>query len=181
MRFRLALSLAAIVPSILAAQAAQQAAASTSPVADAFRMQTARYAKIIPAAAELMPADKYGFKPTPEQMSFGDIDVHLIEANDGLCGMVAGTKAAAHPTLVATSAKDSLVAQLKSSFDFCTASFASLTDANMAKSMTMFGMTGNQAFWLFVNVGDWADHYSQFANYMRLNGQLPPTARRATQ
>jgi hypothetical protein len=181
MRFRLALSLAAIVPSILAAQAAQQAAPSTSPVADAFRMQTARYARIIPAAAEAMPADKYGYKPTPEQMSFGDIVVHLIEANDGLCGMVAGTHAPARAKVTSASAKDSLVAQLKSSFDFCTTSFAGLTDANLAKPMTMFGMNGNQAFWLFVNIGDWADHYSQFANYMRLNGQLPPTARRATQ
>src|SRR6185436_17842277 len=112
MRLRLVLSLAAIVPSVLAAQAAQQTAPSTNPVTDAFRMQTSRYARIIPAAAELMPAGKYGYKPTPEQMSFGDIVVHLIEANDGLCALVAGTKAAAHPTLTAASNKDSLVAQL---------------------------------------------------------------------
>jgi hypothetical protein len=28
---------------------------------------------------------------------------------------------------------------------------------------------------------DWADHYSQLANYMRLNGLLPPTARKPQQ
>jgi hypothetical protein len=28
-------------------------------------------------------------------------------------------------------------------------------------------------------VDDWADHYSQLANYLRLNGILPPTARPA--
>jgi hypothetical protein len=27
-------------------------------------------------------------------------------------------------------------------------------------------------------VGDWADHYSQSAIYMRLNGLLPPTAKK---
>jgi hypothetical protein len=31
---------------------------------------------------------------------------------------------------------------------------------------------------MFVTVDDWADHYSQSAIYMRLNGLLPPTARR---
>jgi hypothetical protein len=29
---------------------------------------------------------------------------------------------------------------------------------------------------MFITVGDWADHYSQEANYLRLNGILPPTA-----
>jgi hypothetical protein len=29
-----------------------------------------------------------------------------------------------------------------------------------------------------VATGDWADHYSQTAIYLRMNGQLPPTAKR---
>jgi hypothetical protein len=29
-----------------------------------------------------------------------------------------------------------------------------------------------------ITVGDWADHYSQEANYLRLNGLVPPTAQR---
>ena len=169
--------LALVVPTLLSAQAQQAAAASTSPVADAFRMQTSHFAKVLTAAAELMPADKYAYKPTPAQMSFADIVVHLVEANDGLCGMVAGTKAPAHAAVTAASPKDALVAQLKSSFDFCTTSFAKLSDANLADQQSMYGMKGNRAFWLFVNVADWSDHYSQFANYMRLNDVLPPTAR----
>ena len=31
-----------------------------------------------------------------------------------------------------------------------------------------------------ITVGDWADHYSQEANYLRLNNVLPPTARPRT-
>jgi hypothetical protein len=173
--FRRVALLSVFVPAVLAAQAPQTA--SSSPVFDAFRMQVARYARIIPAAAELMPAKKYRYKPTKAQMSFGDIVVHLVEANDGLCGVVSGTKAAPHPKLLATSAKDSLLAQLKSSFDFCTTAFANMTDADLAKPASIFGMNTTQAGLLFINVGDWADHYSQFANYMRLNGVLPPTAR----
>jgi hypothetical protein len=28
-----------------------------------------------------------------------------------------------------------------------------------------------------ITTGDWADHYSQVAIYLRLNGVLPPTAK----
>jgi len=32
-----------------------------------------------------------------------------------------------------------------------------------------------------ITADDWADHYSQVAIYMRLNGLLPPTAKRRAQ
>ncbi len=35
-----------------------------------------RRGKNLVEAAEDMPAEKYGFKPTPAQMSFGDVVVH---------------------------------------------------------------------------------------------------------
>src|SRR5256885_13763630 len=49
-----------------------------NPVSNAFRSIAQRQAKNITDAAEVMPADKYGFKPTPAQMSFGDVVAHLI-------------------------------------------------------------------------------------------------------
>src|SRR6266566_4141907 len=91
-------------------------AAQQNPVADAFRAMEQRHAKNITDAAEEMPADKYGFKPTPAQL--GD-------------------------------------------------------------SVPFFGgrkVTRGVA--VLVTVADWADHYSQLAIYLRLNGHLPPTARR---
>jgi hypothetical protein len=42
----------------------------------------------------------------------------------------------------------------------------------------MFGMNLTRASAVLITVGDWADHYSQEANYLRLNGVLPPTAQR---
>ena len=40
------------------------------------------------------------------------------------------------------------------------------------------GMNLTRAAAVLITVGDWADHYSQEANYLRLNGVLPPTAQR---
>ena len=110
MQIRLSLLAALILPSFVAGQQPTQAsssavsgAVSPSPVADAFRMELQRQAKNLIAAANEMPADKYSFKPTPAQMSFGDIVAHLIEGNDYLCGVISGDKAPARAKVTGSS------------------------------------------------------------------------------
>ena len=72
------------------------------------------------------------------------------------------------------------MAKLKESFTFCAAALQSLTDAKLAEQTTMT-FNGNsrsvtRAQMALGHALDLADHYSQMANYMRLNGILPPTA-----
>lgn len=153
-------------------------ASAQSPVADAFRHFEADEAKNLIAAAEEFPAAKYSYKPTPAQMSFGDIVAHLSGGNDLLCGAIGGTKAPMRAKVAATAKKALLVARLKETFEFCHTSLASLDDAKLNESMSVFGMTMTRAGVMTITVGDWADHYSQFAIYMRLNKMLPPTAKK---
>ncbi|MGH7691038.1 MAG: hypothetical protein ACREN3_15645, partial [Gemmatimonadaceae bacterium] len=76
--------------------------------------------------------------------------------------------------------KAKLVAQLKASFDFCDRAMAEVTDASLAEQTTLsYGGRARQVARATMVLGhalDLADHYSQLANYMRLNGILPPTA-----
>ena len=76
--------------------------------------------------------------------------------------------------------KDTLVTKLKESFDFCEKAFAQLDDAKLADQVTMtFGGQSRptpRAGMVLGHVVDMADHYSQIANYMRLNNMIPPTA-----
>ena len=52
---------------------AQQASApETNPVSNAVRFSVERASKNMVAAADEMPADKYGFHPTPAQMTSGN-------------------------------------------------------------------------------------------------------------
>jgi hypothetical protein len=172
MRVRLlAMTLAlAATPSFVAAQ---------SPVADAFREQAASAGKRLTAAADEMPAEKYSFKPTPAQMSFGDIVAHLIEGNDYLCGLVGGAKAPTRTKVTGTTGKDALVAQLKETFAFCDQALAKVDDSKLTEQLPFFGgKTRSRSNIMFVTVGDWADHYSQSAIYLRLNDLLPPTAKK---
>src|ERR1044071_1490279 len=172
----------AVLPCALAAQASTAAPApspSANPVSDALRQMEQRFARILVAAAEAMPADKYNYRPTPGQMSFAAIQVHLAnEGNDLLCGKVAGKGEAQRAAPVdSTAGKDALVARLRETFQFCEQAFAKLDDSKLNTPIQLFGPNPfTLASAMFITVGDWADHYSQEANYLRLNGILPPTA-----
>jgi uncharacterized damage-inducible protein DinB len=150
-----------------------------NPVADAFRDNAKTQAKNLVAAAEEFPADKYSYKPTPSQMSVGDIVVHLSQGNDYLCGTIGGMKAPERSKIAATDSKDALLARLRETFAFCDQALAPLTDANLGEQLPFFGgRKMSRAAVMTLTTGDWADHYSQYANYLRLNGMLPPTAKK---
>jgi hypothetical protein len=155
------------------------AAAQGSPVAEAFRDNAKHSGDHLMAAATEMPAEKYSFKPTPAQMTFGEIVTHLAEGNDYLCGAIGGMKAPARAKVAATDPKDQLVARLKDTFAFCDQALASLDDTKLAEQLPFFGgKPKSRAAIMTATTGDWADHYSQSAIYLRLNNLLPPTAKK---
>jgi hypothetical protein len=154
-------------------------AAQGAPVADAFRSYEATEAKNLIAAAEEFPADKFTYKPTPAQMSFADIVVHLAQGNDYLCGNISGIKPPTRTDVKATAPKAELVARLKETFEFCGTSLKSLDDSKLTEELDFFGGPKHSRAWVMTaTTADWADHYSQVAIYMRLNGLLPPTAKK---
>lgn len=134
----------------------------------------------MPGAAELLPADKFGFKPTPEQMSFGEIIAHEAMSNETLCAGIAGSAAPVSESAAgATAPKDSLVARLKKSFEYCGTVVGQLKESQLADSVPYFGgRKATRARAVISLAMDWADHYAQAAMYLRLNGILPPSARR---
>ena len=114
---KIPLQLTALALGCLTATAAAQAPAT--PVSDALRSNAQRAAKNLVAAAEEMPAPKYGFKPTPAQMSVGDIVGHLAEGNDFLCSTIGGVPAPKRAELAAGAPKEALVGRLRETFQFC--------------------------------------------------------------
>jgi len=178
MRSMLGTTLLALCALPLTVVAAGQA---PNPVTNGVRAMAQRQTKYIVEAAEEMPADKYGYKPTPAQMSFGDVVAHLIkEGNNYLCSAASGMKQPDADKFSGTDPKDKLVAGLKASFKFCETALAQIQDAQLGDSIDFFGgrkVTKGMAG--LITVADWADHYSQMAIYLRLNGLLPPTAKKA--
>ena len=180
------LALALVVPAGLAAQ--QPAGAPpANPLTATFSARILPLHRNLAQAFDSIPADKFGFKPTPAQQTIGYIANHLASDNYFFCnafGEMKATRAeedtATPDSVKATWPKDKLVAKLKESFTFCATALNQLDDAKLAEQMsvTAGGQTRQvtRAARVLGHAMDMADHYSQLANYMRLNGILPPTA-----
>jgi len=134
-----------------------------NPVTTVIKEILPRQAKNLQAAVETMPPDKFSFKPTEPQMTFGHLVAHMIDSNYYLCAKATD--------------KDALVGALKASFDFCTTSLAKVDDTKLGDTIHAYGGREVPRAWALIALtNDWADHYSASATYLRLNGLLPPTA-----
>jgi hypothetical protein len=174
------------LPITLAAQQAPAAPAS-DPITAAFRARTMAFHRILAQALDSIPEAKFSYKPTPAQLSIGYVAQHLANDNYFFCNNFGEMKAtrpadetSTADSVKATWPKAKLLSSLRESFTFCEQAFGQLSDAKLAEPVSMtFGGTTRQSTRAAMALGhalDMADHYSQLANYMRLNGILPPTA-----
>ncbi|HEV2103785.1 MAG TPA: DinB family protein [Candidatus Acidoferrum sp.] len=165
-------------PSASAAPAAapQTAGPVKNPVLTALRTVLPGRQKNTLAAIEAMPAEKFGYKPTPDQMSFAHLVVHIAESNNGLCSKIADVPAPKVDELKETDSKDKLLAAARASFDFCTSSLANVDDSKLGDNVDFGRVQGPRSMGVLFLAGGLADHYGAAAMYLRLNGILPPSA-----
>ena len=163
---------------VVAQQPQAAGAADKNPVTSTIKQFVSRQKPNVIGAAELMPPDKYSYKPTDQQMTFGHLIEHIAKSNYFLCEQIGGNKAS-QQDVKESDGKDKLVAALKASFDFCAAALDSTDDSKLADQITMFG--GRKAPKVAAMVAltvDFADHYAAEAMYLRLNNLTPPSAQR---
>ena len=151
-------------------------AAKANPVSWSASQIYSQREKFMLASAEAMPADKYSYKPTPDQWTFGKIVSHIAASNGSLCAAIGGTPAPDAVKVAETATKAELQAGLKASFDFCDKAMSGLTDAKLSDPMPSRGGIVPRARIVIEITADLPDHYSQMAAYLRLNGILPPSA-----
>jgi hypothetical protein len=147
-----------------------------NPVSTFVKAGVARYGKNMTAAAEAMPAEKYGFKPSPEMNSYGHLMMHIAQSNNTFCAKISG-QTAPDVKIAETDPKDKLVAAIKDSFAYCTTALANVDDSKLGEQFVLFGNRPISRGGALVALGgSWTDHYATQAIYLRLNGILPPTA-----
>jgi len=174
------------LPVTLAAQT-PSATPPANPITTAFRGRIVGLHRNLAQAFDSIPADKFSYKPTPAQLTIGNIAQHLANDNYLFCDAFGAEKSkrpeedtATPDSVKATWPKDKLVTKLKESFAFCGNALNQLADSKLGEQTSMtFGNNTRQVTRAQMALGhalDLADHYSQIANYMRLNGIIPPTA-----
>jgi uncharacterized damage-inducible protein DinB len=149
--------------------------ASRTPVADATRRWLNQEAANLIAAAERMPSDKYGFQPTPQQMTFAHLMTHIVESNRYMCSGIAGEPLPTASGVTERDGKEKLVADVRASFDYCNRVLAKMDDSRLAEEVPLF--KHSRADVMMFLIADHADHYATAAMHLRLNGLLPPTAK----
>src|SRR5712671_7760987 len=182
--------LALVAPIALAAQQPPATPPTTppaNPITTSFRNRISALHRNIAQAFDSIPESKFSYKPTPAQLSIGFIAQHIADDDYFFCnnfGAMKGTRPAEDTTTAdsvkATWPKAKLVASLKNSFAFCDQALNQLDDAKLGEGVTItFGANSRivaRGGMVLGHALDLADHYSQLANYMRLNNLIPPTA-----
>jgi hypothetical protein len=164
-------------PPAAKAETAPASAPTKNPVTVSLNMLLPRSQTNILGAIEAMPADKFSYKPTPDQMTFAHLVAHIVESNNGLCAKVADVPAPKVDEVKESDSKDKLLAAAKASFDFCHEALSKMDDSKLGDSVELHG--GHQfprAMGALGLASGWADHYAAAAMYLRLNGILPPSA-----
>lgn len=131
-------------------------------------------------AAE-MPADKYGFRPTEAQQTFGERTVHVASANVFFFSLLAGT-GTPKPTIdTKATTKDAALKALDDSFDYGIAILKEQTDQTLLQPVgappKFLGPSSRERIVTFVMGHTW-DIYGQMAVYLRMNGRVPPASQR---
>ncbi len=130
--------------------------------------------------ADAMPEDKFGFKSTPAQRSYGEHIMHAALVNVDLLKAISGKAAA--PTFTAESAKTKadILTALAASYDYGTALLQEQTEATIAQEQEASWLgtsTRARMFWTLLSHS--MDVYGQMVVYLRLNGIVPPASRGA--
>jgi uncharacterized damage-inducible protein DinB len=123
---------------------------------------------------EVMPEDKYDFKPTPEVRTFRDNVIHLVAENYLFFGRVAGENLG-NPAQNLKS-RDELIKALRESYDYGAKVWAGLTEAE-AKALEMIEVRDQKVQrWSAIlgAIQDNMNHYGNLVVYVRLNGLVPP-------
>lgn len=189
MRRTHAVLLIALTLPVAAAEAQQQPSGPpTDPIMTSFRNRTGALRRNLAQAFDSIPAALFGYKPTPAQLTIGYVAQHLAADNYFFCNNLSDKKAtvAAEDTSTpdsvrATWSKETLVTKLKAANAFCDEVMTGMNDSKVAELVTVTAQNGQtrqvpRINYLVGHAIDLADHYSQIANYMRINNMLPPTA-----
>lgn len=112
-------------------------------------------------AAEMVPADKYNYKPTDSVRTFGQLVAHITDSYNYFCAHAVGNKVEwSTPVEKGSTDKDAVTPKLKEAVGRCTAAYNGKT--------SQFGP-------LFANVGHTSLHYGNMITYIRMMGLTPPS------
>jgi uncharacterized damage-inducible protein DinB len=128
------------------------------------------------AAAEQMPEADYGFKPTPEVRSFGQLLGHVANAQTMICGAAMGeAPQQGGRNWEQVSEKAALIEGLRASNAVCARAHEQSDEAAL-QMVRIFGQERTRLSALVLNAAHNFEHYGNIVTYMRIKGMTPPSS-----
>ena len=170
----------AIVLSLQSVSALAENGAKSSFIADMIGQLDRAKGQIISLAAAI-PQNKLAWRPAEGVRSIGEVYVHIAGANY-LFMSFAGVKPpidmkqlmALEKNEGATTDKAKIAATLNASFDWTKNTLSTITDADLEKTIDMFGNKTSFRNALITMFGHLHEHLGQSIAYARSNGVVPP-------
>ena len=164
---RLAASIFILLMSVTTAKAADD-------IVGPLRTQWGITRDLVVNLVQIMPEEKYDFKPTPAIRSFREVVGHLILENYTFMSMVTGDPAPDKAKFEVLKSRDELTKALSESYALGERTLAALTDAKAVEKITMRGQSVVRWYPVLYNLQDSMNHYGNLVVYIRLNGLVPP-------
>ena len=125
--------------------------------------------------AEIIPEDKYDFRPTPAVRTTRENLIHLIGENYLFFSKVSGETPPSNERFKDLKSRDEILREIRASYDYGAKVWETLTEA---KAQELVEGRNNQKVqrWSFIlgAIQDNMNHYGNLVVYVRLNGLVPP-------
>jgi len=127
------------------------------------------------SSADVMPAEKFSYRLTDGQMTFGEWLIHSAQRNYADCAIL---KSETAPTVAGLKTKDEITKALKDSFAFAEKATETMTTENAFEEIAKIDGTNTRASITAFSLAHTNDHYGQMVVYLRMNGIVPPASRK---
>jgi uncharacterized damage-inducible protein DinB len=127
--------------------------------------------------AQAIPAEKYTWRPAPDVRSFAEVFMHVSAANFNLYKLVGTPPPAGFDVKgfeKSTTDKAKVILTLTESFAHAKKAIATMSDADLGKSLDWFGGKNTQRGILLFVVRHASEHLGQSIAYARVAGITPP-------
>ncbi|MEO8404762.1 MAG: DinB family protein [Chitinophagaceae bacterium] len=125
--------------------------------------------------ANLMPEEKYSFKPTPDEMNFGEQLLHISENLRWLTSSYILNSESPEPkSKVGAQKKVAIIEVLKKTYDFAIDALSSFELSHLADTVSFFAGPKTKLQMINLISDHQTHHRGQMIVYLRLNGIRPP-------
>jgi uncharacterized damage-inducible protein DinB len=127
--------------------------------------------------AEVIPQDKYTWRPAPDARSVAEVFLHISGERYFILGLGGAPKPDGFNGKdyeKSTTDKTRIIEELNKSWDYTKAQISSMSNADFAKLLPKLGPEANAGDVVYILVADQHEHLGQLVSYARTNGITPP-------